>query len=115
MLEDEREKVAQLETERILAEEDAVREEAKKQQQQAEDQRLASEQAAKIISETTEVIAPPVPSANSEVNSSDAARLDAVERRMDKFFEQQENMMKQMEGFGDVLKTILESISGNRP
>src|ERR1044072_6677463 len=114
-LEAEREKAAQLETDRMLAKEDAVREEAKRQQQLAEDQRLASEQAEKDISETTDVVATPIPSATSEESSSHAARLDAVDQRMDKFSEHQEDMKKQMESFGDVLKIILERLPEKRP
>src|ERR1044072_5624646 len=114
MLEAEREKPAQLETDRILVEEDAVRKEATKLQQQTEDQRLASEQAERGISETIDAIATPIPSATFGASSSDAARIDAVEQRMDKFSKQQQDMSKQMEGFNDVLKIILERLSEKR-
>ena len=74
-----------------MAEADAIRTEAMKKQQE-EDQRLISEQAEKNKSETAEAAAIHVPSATSEASSSDAARLDAVEQRMEKFYEEQENM-----------------------
>src|ERR1044072_1761981 len=44
----------------------------------------------------------------SEAKTSDASRLDAVEQRMDKFSEKQDDMKKQIDSFGAALKMILE-------
>ena len=79
--------------------------------QQAEDQRLISEQAEKNKSETAEAAATHVPGASSEASASDAARLDAVEQRMEKFSEEQEDMKKQLLSHGDMLKLILQKLS----
>src|ERR1044072_5637959 len=108
-IEDEKEEAAKLEADRILAEEDVVRAEARRQQQ-SEDQRLAAEQAEKDKSETAEAAATHVTGASSEARSSDAARLDAVEQRMEKFSEEQNNMKEQLLSHGEMLKLILQKL-----
>ena len=80
------------------------------QKQQEEDQRLISEQAEKNKSETAEAAATHAPSATSETSSSDAARLDAVEQRMEKFSEEQNNLKEQLLSHGEMLKLILQKL-----
>jgi hypothetical protein len=94
----------------VLAEEDAIRADARRQQQ-AEDQRLASEQAEKDKSETAEATAIHEPGAASEASSSDAARLDAVEQKLEKFSEEQVDMKKQLSSHGHMLELILKKLS----
>jgi hypothetical protein len=79
--------------------------------QQAEDQRLISEQAEKDKSESAKATAIQEHGAASEASSSDAARLDAVEQRMEKFSEEQEIVKKQLLSHGDMLKLILQRLS----
>src|ERR1044072_7370132 len=97
----------------MLAEADATRPEAEKtealmlaeieaKRHLAEDQRLASEQAEKDKSESAK--------AASETSSSDAARLDAVEQKMEKFTKEQEDMKQQMSSHGEMLKLILAKL-----
>ena len=50
----------------------------------------------------------------SESRTSNDSRLDAVEQRMDKFSEKQEDMKKQIDSFGDTLKMILERLPEKR-
>ena len=94
----------------MLAEEDAIRADARRQQQ-AEDQRLASEQAEKDKSETAEATAIHESGAASEACSSDAARLATVEQKLEKFSEEQEDMKRQLSSHGHMLQLILKKLS----
>ena len=95
------------------AEQEKIEVEAKRQQQ-AEAERLVAEKAVKDKSEVAEAAAIHEPGTSSEARSGDGTRLDAVEQRMEKFSEEQEDMKKEMQSHGALLKLILERLPEKR-
>ena len=83
---------------------------AEKKAKELEDQKQASEQVEKIQQETAEAADIHVPSTVSEACSNDASRLDAVEQKLEKFSEQQDDMKRQLLSHGDMLKLILQKL-----
>ena len=104
----EREEAARLETERVLAGEDAIRANAMKQQQ-AEDQRLASEQAEKDKSETAE--------AAEEAQIISDPRIDNLEKSVEEIKADQKEFKEALKQQADsqietksILAMILEQL-----
>src|ERR1044072_1355651 len=111
----------QAEIEQVLLErEELERAEAEKAEalMLAEKARLAEELAEKAKADAKKAEAERIRAESvniaSEGRTCDATRLDAVEQRMDKFSEKQDDMKKQIDSFGDALKKILERLPEKR-